>query len=129
MLMIAGLLSNAQSSSTNQSQMKYTVVIMYQVQPSFLQLSREKRNEVFEMEVGPILQKYAEKLHIRMFDSEAFHSKISDFIILECTDLKEYYFFMEHLRDTSLFGEPYIQLNEVVMGIEDGFAAFEETGE
>lgn len=105
--------------------MKYSILVLYKVTPQFLNLSRQKRGEIFEEKVIPIVQKYSDKLSVRLFDSEAFHAQTSDFLIISCNDLQEYYFFIEDLRDTELFGVPYIELNDVIIGIEDGFSEFE----
>ena len=105
--------------------MKYTILVLYKIQPSFLQLDRSERNKVMEKQVAPIMANFADKLEIRMFDSEAFHATTSDFLIIECADLSDYYFFMERLRDTPLFTKPYIQLNDIIIGLEDGFRQFE----
>ncbi|MDN5203060.1 hypothetical protein QQ008_16850 [Fulvivirgaceae bacterium BMA10] len=109
--------------------MKHTILILYRATEYWLQLSREERGEFFEKELAPIMVKYQQALTIRLFDSEAFHAKTSDFMIVECTDLEQYYFFIEEIRDTKLFSEPYIELTDVIMGIENGFKQFEESSE
>ena len=109
--------------------MKYSVLVLYKVTPQFLGLSRKERGSVFEETVIPIIQKFGDTLEIRMFDSEAFHATTSDFLLIGCNDLTDYYYFIEHIRDTALFGVPYIELNDVIIGIEDGFAEFESQNE
>ncbi|UZR98221.1 darcynin family protein [Chondrinema litorale] len=110
----------------NETVMKYSILVLYNVTNHWLLLKREERGKIFKNEIMPIIQKFEGKLKVRLFDSEAFHAKTSDFMIIECADLKDHYYFMEHLRDTSLFGKPYIQLVDVIIGIEDGFAQFED---
>ncbi|WP_341227303.1 darcynin family protein [uncultured Arcticibacterium sp.] len=104
---------------------KYTVLILYRATHLWLGLTREERSIIFDKELAPLLTKYNKSLNVRFFDSEAFHAHTSDFIIVETADLNQYYYFMEHLRDTSLFGKPYIELNNIIMGLEDGFKDFE----
>lgn len=105
----------------------YTILVLYRATNHWLTLSREERNEFAAKEIFPIIQKFDKKLNVRLFDSEAFHAKTSDFFIVSCNDLKDYYFFMECLRDTDLFAKPYIELNDIIIGIEGGFKAFESS--
>jgi hypothetical protein len=106
--------------------MKYTILILMRATPAWLSLSRDKRREFFEKEITPIFAKFSDSLKIRLFDSEAFHAKTSDFMIIECENLKEYYYFIEFLRDTKIFSEPYFELNEIITGVENGFQEFEK---
>jgi len=107
--------------------MKYTILILYTVKPSFLSLPRAERNSFFEQKVAPIIHEYHNTIEVKMCDSEAFHASVSDFLIIQCADLQHYYHFMEKLRDTALFSKPYIELKDVIIGLEDGFRDFEET--
>ncbi|WP_461092013.1 darcynin family protein [Spirosoma gilvum] len=103
----------------------YTIFIMYRALPAWLQLSRTGRNAIFAAEVAPVLAIYQSQVTTRLFDAEAFHARVSDVLLITCNDLRQYYFLMESLRDTSLFGKPYIDLVDVIVSIEDGFRAFE----
>lgn len=128
MLIILGISTNSQlvSSTKNENEMNYTILVMYQATNHWLELSREERSEFFSENTAPIMQKFKDKLNIRLFDSEAFHATTSDYMIIECADLKDYYYFMEYLRDTKMFSKPYIILNDVIIGIENGFKDFED---
>ncbi len=106
--------------------MNYTILILYRVTHHWLALTRKQRNEFFSNEILPIIQRFEGKLTVRLFDSEAFHATTSDFLIVECEELQEYYYFMEYLRDTALFSKPYLELNDIITGIENGFQQFEE---
>lgn len=106
--------------------MKYTVVILYRATHLWLSLSREERGQFFEKKIAPIIGKFDGKLSVRLCDSEAFHARTSDFMLVECLELKDYYYFIEYLRDTELFGKPYIEINDIVIGINNGFKHFEE---
>ena len=105
--------------------MKYSILVLYNATNNWLLLSREERGEIYQNEIMPVISKFEGKLNVRIFDSEAFHAKTSDFMIIECNDLKDHYYFMEYLRDTSIFGKPYIELIDIVIGVENGFEHFE----
>jgi len=107
--------------------MNYTILILYRVTNHWLELKREQRIDFFATTISPIINQFKETVTVRFFDSEAFHANTSDFMIIDCTNLKDYYYFIEHLRDSALFGKPYLVLNDVIIGIENGFQAFETT--
>ena len=109
--------------------MKHTILILYRSTPKWLCLSREERAQEVQKHLQPLLNKYQEKVAVKFFDSEAFHAKTSDFLILNCEDLQQYYFFMEELRDSPFFTRPYIKLNDVIIGYENGFQQFESQKE
>lgn len=106
--------------------MKYSVLVLYRAMPDWLRLSREDRSLFFQRKIVPIIEKFDQKLKVRLFDSEAFHAITSDYMQIECADLQDYYYFIEYLRDTELFSQSYIELNDVIIGIENGFKQFEE---
>jgi hypothetical protein len=105
--------------------MRYSVLVLYQSTNLWLTLTREERANFFEKDISPIIEKFRSHLAIRFFDSEAFHASISDFMLIECDDFKQHYFFMEHLRDSDLFSKPYIIVKDIVVGVEGGFQMFE----
>ncbi|MDH2390609.1 hypothetical protein QCN29_17785 [Streptomyces sp. HNM0663] len=45
----------------------------------------------------------------------------------ETEGLSAYHMFWEAVRDTDLFSVPYVEVTQVAMGIEDGFAAYDRT--
>ena len=107
--------------------MKYTIVILISTTEKWLRLSRPERNKFTEQVLDPILVKYKESLDVRMFDAESFNARNTDFIVIETTDLNQYYFFWEEIRDSKVYTEPYFIVNEIVVGKEDGFKEFEKT--
>ena len=121
----------AKTQSPNQAKpMKnenpYTILILMNATPSWLSLSREERGNYFEKKVVPIFEKFSKSIRVRLFDAEYFHSKISDFMIVETTDLKQYRYFIEYLRDTKIYGEPYFEIKDIVPGRENAFQEFNE---
>ncbi len=106
--------------------MNYSILVLYQVNNHWLTLTREERSNFYEGKMLPLIKKFSNQLSVRLFDSEAFHAETSDYMIIECSDLKDYYYFMEYLRDTELFSKPYLVLKDVIIGIENGFKAFED---
>ncbi len=110
----------------NTTQTSYTILLMMTATPAWLSLSREERGAFNTNVVEPLLGRYAERVQVRFFDAEAFAARCSDFVIFTALDLKAYYFLIEELRDTAMFAAPYFVVNDVIIGLENGYRAFEE---
>jgi hypothetical protein len=96
---------------------------MLQFQPAWLRLERDERARVWDAVKD--LAARAEGVGLRWFDAEAFCADYSDILFVETEDLSAYYMFWEAVRDTELFSVPYVEVKQVAMGIEDGFAAYD----
>ncbi|GHF44944.1 hypothetical protein GCM10010218_28050 [Streptomyces mashuensis] len=105
--------------------MKYGIVLTYTVTPRWLALSREQRNTLRETHLEPVFAAHAGRVTARFYDAEAFNGRFSDFAVLETDDLGAYYFLIEALRDTPIVAEGYLTFNDVLLGVEDGFHAYE----
>ena len=105
----------------------YTVLMLMDATPSWLALTRAERNIFFEKTIAPIFSKYNGSCQVRIFDSEYFHGSISDFMIVETNDLRQYRFMIEELRDTSVYSIPYFNIKDIITGVENGFQEFEKS--
>ncbi|RSS42528.1 Darcynin 1 [Streptomyces sp. WAC07061] len=105
--------------------MTYGIVLTYTLTPRWLALPREERNRMRQAHVDPVFARHADRITARFFDAEAFSGRCSDFAVLETEDLGAYYFLVEALRDTPLITDGYLVLGEVLLGIRDGFQAYE----
>jgi chlorite dismutase len=108
------------------AQTPYTVVMMMTATPSWLGLTHEKRTAFTTEHIQPLLEKYRDHVHVRFFDAEAFAARCSDFVIFTTLDLRAYYFLIEELRDTAMFTAPYFVVNDVLIGLENGYRDFEK---
>lgn len=105
--------------------MKYAVVMTLKYSATWLAMSREARNQFNQTRLGPIFAKREDKVRLRFFDAEAFRVDLSDFALFEFEDPKDYYYLMEELRDTELFTQEWLTVKDLILGIEDGYQAFE----
>lgn len=106
--------------------MKYTVLILLSTTENWLRLTREERNKFNEKFFVPLIKKYQEFIEIRLFDSESTHALHTDFMIIETTDLTQYYYFWEEVRDSEIYTIPYFKINDILIGQEDGFKDYEK---
>src|SRR5688572_32392005 len=76
--------SGVQTKLTNmENQKPYTVLLLLNATPQWLSLTRDERSVFFEKEVMPIFQKVGKTVKVNFFDSEYFHSTVSDFMIIK----------------------------------------------
>ena len=103
----------------------FTILFLYTVTPAWLRLSRTERNVFNATHVQPVLERYADRVSAQFCDAEAFTARCSDFVVFQTDKLEDFYFLFEELRDTALFTEPYLTVNDLIVGLEDGFQHFE----
>jgi hypothetical protein len=91
---------------------------------AWLQLSPKKRFEFLETAITPILKKHP-SVKMRFFDSEAFSGRYTDVLMWETSEVKDYQFIIEELRET-LFWGTYFEIIEIVPSIENAYALYYE---
>lgn len=118
------------SSQTKQRDMEpqkpYTILVLMNATPQWLTLNREERSEFVEKELTPIFVRVSKTVNVQLFDSEYFHASVSDFMIVSTSDLDDYKLFIELLRDTKVYGTPYFEIKDIIVGQENLFEDFNE---
>lgn len=112
--------------SEMETQKPYTVLVLMDATQQWLSLTREERSKFVEKELTPIFARVSETVNIRMFDSEYFHSSVSDFMIVSTTNLDDYKLLIEMLRDTKVYAVPYFEIKDIIIGQENLFEDFNE---
>ncbi|BDU77651.1 darcynin family protein [Mesoterricola sediminis] len=107
--------------------MNYAAMMSIKYSSDWLAMPRKDRNRFNEEILAPILARFAGKVSVRFFDAEAFSADVSDFALFEFGDPKDYYFLIEELRDTELYTKEWLSVKGILLGIEDGYQAFETT--
>lgn len=104
----------------------YTILFLFTVTPAWLALPRSERQRINAAQIEPVLKKYASSVQVQFCDAEAFSARCSDFAIFSTSNLQTFYFLFEELRDTALFSQPYLVVNDLIVGLNDGFRTFEQ---
>jgi Darcynin, domain of unknown function len=104
--------------------MKYNILLMLKATPKWWVMSKEYRNNMFKQFLFPLLASYSEYIQFKVFNAEAFHASVSDFFVVETTDLEKYYRFLQELKSSKLFTGEFFELQDIVMGAENGFKEF-----
>jgi hypothetical protein len=101
-----------------------TCFMLVNALPAWLRLSRSQRAEVFATEVVALLSAHA-GIELRHFDAEAYSAVCSDMLMLRVPDAKALHFFIEGLRDSSIYTTPYFKVVHIIPAWEDGYRAYE----
>jgi hypothetical protein len=102
----------------------YTILVLLNATPNWLSLSRDERNEFFAKDILPIFKRLSKTVKAGFYDSEYFHSAVSDFMIITASDLDEYKLLIELLRDTKIYSIPYFEVKDIITGQENLFEDF-----
>jgi hypothetical protein len=108
--------------------LKYTFFVLLKATPQWLRLTREERGALADEHLVAVLSQMPQ-LTMRHFDAEAFTTVCSDVMMIETPDPRQYYFFIEKLRDSPLVTTPYFEIVQIIPAIEDGYRAYEEADE
>ena len=108
------------------NQKPYTILVLMNATPQWLSLTRNERSQFVEKELHPIFSRVSKTVEIRMFDSEYFHASVSDFLIVNTINLNDYKLLIELLRDTKVYGIPYFEIKDIIVGQEELFEDFNE---
>lgn len=114
------------TQSDMENQKPYTVLLLMNATPKWLSLTRQERSKFVEKELAPIFSQVSKTVNVRLFDSEYFHSSVSDFMIVSTRDLDDYKLLIELLRDTKVYGAPYFEIKDIIVGQENLFEDFNE---
>lgn len=104
----------------------YTILLLLNATPEWLSLSRDQRTAFFEKNVMPLFLKVEPTVEVRLFDSEYFHAEVSDFMIISTASLENYMLLIEMMRDTKIYGVPYFDVKDIIIGKENQFLEFNE---
>ena len=98
----------------------YTIFMLVKTTPQWLQVPPVERFKFSDDVLKPILKKHPQ-VKLRFFDVEAFNARVSDVLMWEVSDLKQYESLVEHLRET-LFWDTYFSVVEILPAVEDAYA-------
>ena len=99
--------------------------ILLRALPAWLALPREQRRTAWQTDALAQALSDPDRLSTRFFDAEAFTARCSDILLVETRDIDSQNDFMEALRDSPVFAEPYFELVDILPAMEDGFQRYE----
>jgi hypothetical protein len=110
----------------SQSKLNHGIIVLLEFFPSWLALSRENRR-VLASDLYSIIDKYSEDVKVKFFDADAFgDGTYTDFVICETTELKQYHFMWEEIRDTNAYSHGYLKIKKVIMGVQNAYQTYEK---
>jgi hypothetical protein len=99
-------------------------IVELQVEPTYLQLSREARLEHW-MNLQDIIRAHP-GVDVVWHDADATSGSCSDFVICRFQMLFDYHSMWEEIKDGPLFSTPYFHIVRVLIGVENAFVAYDE---
>jgi hypothetical protein len=114
--------STPSAASAEKAARKYTFFMHLKTRDAWLQLSREDRLKYLGRNVFAALQKYP-AVKMRHFDAESYTARLSDVVMIETTDLQQYDFFIDVLRDLE-FWHKYFDVLDIIPAVEGGYVEF-----
>lgn len=101
-----------------------TFFMLLKSTPAWLSLSRTQRTAFIEEQIQPIFTRYA-AVTLRFYDAEAFSGRCTDVAVWETSNLRQYAFLIDALRDTPFFSQPYFEVVDIIPGIEDSYRDYD----
>ncbi|SKA47671.1 Darcynin, protein of unknown function [Chitinophaga eiseniae] len=101
--------------------MNYTIILLVKATPQWLTLPRPERDLFVQTEVRAVLDKFADQCSIRLFDCDFTHAHVSDFMIIETTNLEQYSYLIGYLRESKTLAVPYFEIKDIIVGVPNNF--------
>lgn len=109
---------------TTSKELNHAYFMLVKTTATWLQLSAKERFEFLETTISPLLKKHS-SVKLQFFDSEAFSGHFTDVSMWEASEVKDYQFLVEELRET-LFWGTYFEIVEIVPAIKNAYALYYE---
>jgi len=107
------------------SKLNHGIIVLLEFFPSWLALPRENRR-MLANDLYSIIDKYSEHVKVKFFDADAFgDGTYTDLVICETTDLKQYHFMWEEIRDTKAYSHGYLKIKKVIIGVQNAYQNYE----
>ncbi len=127
LILLTTLCLNTNAQTKNAMEQKpYTILVLMSATSDWLSLTRDERSKFVEKDLSPHIKRVSETVNVRFYDSEYFHSSVSDFMIITTNVLNDYKMLIELLRDTKVYGVPYFEIKDIIVGQENLFEDFNE---
>jgi hypothetical protein len=108
--------------SADNAPRKYTIFVQVKTRDAWLALTPQDRLSYIGKNVFPLLARN-QAIKVRFFDAEFYTARISDMMVVETTDLRQYERFIDGLRDQE-FWHKYFDVLDIFMTTENPMVDF-----
>ncbi len=98
-----------------------TVFMLVKTTTEWLGLTVDKRHELADTRLTPILEKHCPKVRLRFFDVEFYSARVTDIWMWDAKDYHSFELLVEELRETP-FWDRWFEIVEILPGVEDAYA-------
>ena len=125
LVLLAGALApvtaqGADSEPLRSEEGAYSIFMLVEATPHWLALAPKERFAFLDEEIQSRLEKHPE-VRMRFWDVEHLSARVSDVILFETQDLRQYRSLIEGIRETKFWGH-YFDVLEILPGIENAYA-------
>jgi len=107
-------------SSSSPRPVVHTFFMLVRTTPRWLALPPGERFAFVGAKVAPLLAAHP-AVSMRYYDAEAFSARVTDVIVWQTAELREYQTIVEKLRETEFWGT-YFDVVELVPAVENAYA-------
>lgn len=98
----------------------YSIFMLVQARAEWLALEPKQRFAFLDKEIQGRLEKHP-GVQLRFWDVEHLNARVSDVLLFETQDLRQYQSLIEGIRETKFWGH-YFDVLEILPGIENAYA-------
>ena len=107
----------------------YTVFMLLKASAPWLALAREEREALYDSALMLVFNRFP-SVRLSYFDASPFHSRCSDVLLWETTDMAEYRDAIATLRQHEFMSPQHFEVIDVIPSIPDGWREYEwESGD
>jgi hypothetical protein len=118
---LAASIKQGKTQMKSQFKPEFTAFMLVKTTPEWLGFSVDRRHELAQTQLRPILQKHAAGVSLRFFDVEFYAARVSDVWMWDAKDHRSWQLLVEELRETP-FWDRYFEVVEILIGVEDAYA-------
>lgn len=100
---------------------EFAIFMLVKTTPEWLGFSVDRRFELLQEQVTPILERHKADVRLRFFDCEFYSARVTDLWMWDARSHHSYQLVVEALRETA-FWDRYFEVVEILTGIEDAYA-------
>lgn len=97
-----------------------TIFMLLKTTPAWLGLPVPARGAWVEDHLMPILDRHP-GVSLRYFDAEAFSGRVTDVVMWQVADLRDYSLLIDDLRSCDFFAKPFFEVVDTITTLEDAW--------
>lgn len=102
----------------------FTLFMLLKAHPAWNALGRPAQDALRDETLSQVYDRFP-STRLRCYDAASFHSRCTEVVVWETTDMAEYHFAVDSLRETAFFRPAYFDIVDLVPSVPDGWREFD----